>query len=491
MRKIVIAEDEALLRRALRKIIEEQEKYEICFEATNGQQALEYLTSHKTDILLTDIRMPIMDGLTLIEKISEQKIVVKAIVISGYNDFEYARHMMHNGAAAYLLKPLVPTELLEKLETICNTLQVEEFNRNILKSQKFRNLQEHKEVHFTNECALSLLSAMSLFACCIDFVYNQDRNDILVLQLQLEELFYPCCCFLMDNYLYIVYRLDSSTKDRVELVLELQSYCDEKQIAAHIGVGLPVSNMMQINDSMKQARKALHYYNNMEINEFVDYERISLLADNTLPYPLAEEKKLMEAVSRRTPEDIESAIVDFSNAISRQSTDSILHILTELAIFCKRDLLQYHIALEWENVFSNIELHKPWQMIRDLIKDLLIQGNQMLLASRGSSNDSFVSQAKEYITQHAFGQITLDDVTNSCFVSKSYFCKVFKEETGTTFKIYLNSVRIDNAKELLKNTSLKNYEISQVVGFEDPSYFNEIFKRMTGMTPSEYKNNIQ
>lgn len=487
MWKIVIAEDEALLRRALRKIIGEQEGYEICFEATNGQQAFDYLTSHKADILLTDIRMPIMDGLTLIEKINEQKLTLKAIIISGYNDFEYARHMMRNGAAAYLLKPLVPTELLETLEAISNTLQLEETNRNILKSHKFKELLEHQEVHFTNECSSSLLNATSLFACCIDFVDKQARKDVTALQIQLEDLFYPCCCFLMDNYLYIVHNIDEPNKERIELVLELQSYFEKNQTVTRIGVGLVVSSIMQINTSMQQARKALHYYRNMETNEFVDYERISLLTDNTLPYPLTEEKKLMEAVSRGTPENIKEAIIDYSSAISNQNTDSILHILTELAIFCKRDLMQYHIHLEWEKVFASITLHKPWQSILDLIKDLLLQGNQKLVTSRGLSNVSFTTQAREYIKLHACEQITLEEVTNSCFLSKSYFCKIFKEETGMTFKAYLNSVRIDLAKELLRTSSLKNYEVAQAVGFEDPSYFNEIFKRMTGMTPAEYK----
>lgn len=111
-----------------------------------------------------------------------------------------------------------------------------------------------------------------------------------------------------------------------------------------------------------------------------------------------------------------------------------------------------------------------------------------LLDAGANSNTSTILKAKQYIREHAFQALTLEEVANFCYLSKSHFCKIFKRETGMTFKAYLNQQRIEAAKNLLKTTAFKNYEIADALGFTDPGYFHELFKKTVGMTPVEYRN---
>lgn len=488
--KVLIAEDEYLLQMALHKIISEQPDFEICFEAGNGKAAIDYLCCNKADIVITDIRMPVMDGLELITQIRDNGIRVKTIVVSGYNDFEYAKHMLNHGAFSYLLKPLVPEELIETLHAAAAAIREEERRLNILKSHKFNALQQKSYVHFTDEMPPALLNAHEVYACCVDFGCSPRKASVEAFQYDLESIFYPGCCFLLDSYLYLITNLDEPKRDRIEITTELQSYFSDIDIPVKIGIGLTVSSMMDIYQSMKQARRALRFYERLPYNEFVDYERISLLEDPTIPYPLTEEKSLLEAVRLHHPETVNMQIIEFQNHLAYQDKDVAYQMLTELTISCKRELALYQIARNrWTDILFQIEHRYPLDSILEHIRQLLLDAQQQLRESHMAGNRSAVVTACDYIERHLKEPITLEEVANECFLSKSHFCKIFKEETGKTFKAYLNEKRIECAKILLKNSSLKNYEVALEVGLEDASYFNELFKRMAGMTPAEFREN--
>lgn len=488
MFKIVIAEDEFLLQKALQKIISQQTDYEIIFTAPNGKAAFEYLLSHKADILITDIRMPVMDGLELVAKITDSGIRIKTIVISGFNDFNYAKHMLKHGAFSYLLKPLVTEELLSTLAEAARTIQEEESKRNILKSHKFNALQQNGYVHFTDELPSVLLNSRRLSACCADFKNSPSKAAIANFQFDLESRFYPCCCFMLDAYLYLVTSLDDPERDRIEIVTELQSYFSGRNIPVRIGIGLTVFSMMDIHQSMKQARHALRFYEALPFDEFVDYERIPLLEVPAIPYPLTEEKNLLESVYSHSPERIQQHITQFHACLSGQDKDVIYQTLTELAVSCKREFSGYHLDYcDWDEIHFQIQHRQKWSSILYGIRKILLYIQLQLTESRRLANCSASITARKYIEEHMKEPLTLDEVANACFLSKSHFCKIFKEETGKTFKAYLNDIRIERAKDLLKNSSLKNYEIAQEIGIEDASYFNELFKKITGMTPVEFR----
>ena len=488
MFKIVIAEDEFLLQKALQKIIIGQTRYEISFTASNGKAALDYLLLHRADILITDIRMPVMDGLELVTKIKDSGIRIKTIVISGYNDFEYAKHMLKHGAFSYLLKPLVTEELLSTLAEASRTIQEEESKRNILKSHKFNALQQNGYVHFTDELPSVLLNSHRLFACCTDFKSSPAKTDIADFQFDLETRFYPCCCFMLDNYLYLVTSLEDPERDRIEIVTELQSYFTDRNISVKIGIGLAVLSMMEVYQSMKQARHALRFYKALPFDEFVDYERIPLLEVPAIPYPLTEEKNLLESVYSHSPDRIQQHITQFYTYLSGQDKDVIYQTLAELAVSCKREFSGYQLEYcDWDEIHFQIQHRQKWSGILYGIRKILLYIQLQLTESRRLANCSTAMTARKYIEDHMKEPLTLDEVANACFLSKSHFCKIFKEETGRTFKAYLNDIRIERAKDLLKNSTLKNYEIAQEIGIEDASYFNELFKKITGMTPVEFR----
>lgn len=249
------------------------------------------------------------------------------------------------------------------------------------------------------------------------------------------------------------------------------------------------SSMMDINQSMKQARHALRFYEALPYNEFIDYEQICTKEVPAIPYPLAEEKNLTETVYQHNPGGIHEYITWFETYLSGQDIDIIYQILTELTVNCKREFSNYKLNYcNWDDILFQIQHRHFWQDILYSIKETLLNAQQQLTEIRRQENCSTSASARKYIEQHLKEPLTLEDVANACFLSKSHFCKIFKEETGKTFKTYLNEVRIERAKSLLRHSSLKNYSIAKEVGIEDASYFNELFKKTTGLTPNEFRN---
>lgn len=488
MWKIILAEDEPLLRKALKKILLANPDYEICLEATNGIAVLEYLRSYKADIIISDIRMPAMDGLELIQKIYEQNISIKTIILSGYNDFEYARHMLIYHAFSYLLKPVVPEELIKTVENACLQIIREQTNNSILKSHKFHDFQNQGYAHFTNEMPSCMLHSNHLVTCCIDFEKQPEKEHLVQWQLDFERTLYPCCCFWLDSYLYLVIDLDFPDKDLTESITEVQMYFENNRTSVRIGISLETHNMMEVSQSMKQARKSLRYYHDLPYHKTVYYERISLLEEITASYPLTDEKGLIDAVIGQNQNNIVKYIENIRIFLSHQSTELIYQNMTELFFSCKRELIQYRIPANWDDLYYSIQAKEPWEKLLDQLKDILINYHLNLQVARKSSSTPVVIKAKKYIQEHYTEPLTLDEVANYCFLSKSHFCKIFKTETDVTFKTYLNLVRIEAAKRLLKTTVLKNYEIAESIGFDDPSYFNGLFKKIVGMTPNEYRN---
>ncbi len=489
MWKIMLVEDESLLRKALRKTISGNPDYDVCYEAVNGISALEYLQSHKVDIIVSDIRMPAMDGLELIKRIHDMDISVKIIVLSGYSDFEYARHMLKYHAFSYLLKPIVPEELMETLGLACEEIRQQEKKKSILKSHTFQNFQKEGYVHFTNELPCSLLHSSKLTACCMDFEGTPEKEDLMQWQFELERSLYPCCCFWLDSYLYLVIDSSSPDRDLTETIVEVQLYFENQNIAIRMGVGLNVSSMMEISSSISQARQALHHYHQLPLHEIVYYQRISLLEANagSSSYPLTGEKNLLSAVISLDEADLHPYIVSIQKHLEPQGTELIYQNLTELIFACKRELSQYNFVAEWENLYYSVRARDPWELILERLEKILTDCHQSLLTTRDSSSASMIIKARQYICQHATEPLTLDEVASYCYLSKSHFCKLFKSETGETFKSYLNQIRIDLAKELLKTTGMKSYEVAEAIGFDDASYFNELFKKKWGMTPNKYR----
>ena len=144
--------------------------------------------------------------------------------------------------------------------------------------------------------------------------------------------------------------------------------------------------------------------------------------------------------------------------------------------------------MEWEDLYYAVRNRIPWEQTLQQLENLLESCHLNLLEARANSNTPTILRARQYIREHSSQALTLDEVANYCYLSKSHFCKIFKTETGMTFKAYLNQQRIESAKNLLKTSSLKNYEIAETIGFDDPSYFHELFKKSVGMTPTEYRN---
>ena len=490
MWKIILAEDETLLRKALKKILSSNSDYEICCEARNGMEALKYLETHKADIIISDIRMPNMDGLELIQKIKEKNISIKTIILSGYSDFEYARHMLIYNAFSYLLKPVIPEELLKTVDEACQEIKREQRNNSIIKSHTFQSFQHQGYAHFTNEMPSAMLQSEHLIALCIDFEKQPTAESLIQYQLDFEKIIYPCCCFYLDSYLYLVADISLPEKDLDEILSDIQMYYENISTSVRIGIGLETDTMMGVSLSMKQARKSLHYYHNLPYHTAVSYERISLIENTASTYPLTEEKNILDAVMSTEKENIHTCMLQIQKHFSSQSTEIIYQNISELFFACRRELSRYRVPIEWDDFYYSIQIRLPWKKLLTQFETMLTDYHSALQTARKSGNAPVIIKAKKYIEEHFKESLSLDEIADYCFLSKSHFCRIFKNETGLTFKAYLNQVRISSAKVLLKSTSWKNYEIAEHIGFDDTSYFNELFKKSTGMTPNEYRKSL-
>lgn len=416
MLTMLIVDDEYLVRFGLTESIDWSEyNIEIVGEASDGDEGLELALKYKPDIILTDIRMPTMDGLELMTKIRENSLESSIIVLSGYDEFEYAREAMQHGAESYLLKP-IENEIL--IKTVLNVAR------------------KAKEKISTRQYYEKLKSELTSIKR--QFLQDLILGNIMGKKEIIEKITFLDLPMDIENNFIIVIRIDHY-ESIVQKCSKEQLNFFKEAIVRQISHGLLLNDQYMgvfIESFPGEWVVVMHIRNIHEgIIEFVKEQNMELI------------RRLKDEFSYSVLIGISSLCEDIAN---------INQAYKEACTACGNKLLTGCSSVAYA-------------------KDLDVVGCRREIKS-----------AVKYIKDNYRKNITVDMAAKDLFISASSLMHLFKNELGKTFYDCLTEYRIEMAKELLKESGYKIYEISEKVGFNDEKYFSQVFKKVTGISPSEY-----
>ena len=517
--KIFLVDDDKIIRQGIRKILEKSDlNCTIIGEASDGELALQELqTIEDIDLIITDIRMPVMDGLELIRKIRKFNTIVRIVVLSGFDDFKYVRNAFMDGAVDYVLKPINKEEfliLMQKLQVDIESDdkekgQIEEYHNlflektiNKLLHSKFQNSEDLEQkvtqlgINIIGSFAVMILRADNNYK---DFNREFSYESILekafikltnLFRLDLNYKFYSFVTF--DSIVILVEgdKLPVSSEVFNKYHLFIKNTPLNDFLTFTLGISKIFNHLMNASDAYEEAMKASEARFYLGKNTFITYDQVEkdyceliinieeLIRDLALAYELCDYMKVKEELEKvfLSMHGIEP--LEFRNRIK---------MIIERLMFQVRDLQEamqqcdfdYEYFILYVNTIDELKIHF-------LIKSQSII--EYMKTEREKRSKKRIEMAKKYIEMHYKEAITLNEVADYIELNSSYFSSLFKKETGENFSEYLLNIRINVAKKLLLDPKVKVYEIGNKVGYEDVVSFGRAFKKKIGMSPKEYRN---
>ena len=542
MLKIFLAEDEVVVRETIKRMIPWEELgFELVGEAADGEMALPLLIRQQPDLLITDIKMPFMDGLTLARLAKKEIPGLKVVILSGYDDFNYAKQAIGIGVEDYLLKPITKNALIERLSEIRSRYEHEKTQKEYY--EKFQREMQAYEKNSSRDFFEALVGGsmdmMEVYKraeklgldivaeaynvliftmnCDEDFSGQRDEYSSWEAEsLELLENFFAghssAMLFRSNIFSYGVLlkgqreAIEENTRACVDEIRKILSRQDGRR-EWFLAVGQSVERLSQIQKSYHTASRAFSqrylydenilYYDEMETMEHPggqaeteDNAYLQKVDVNALNPAI-----LQKFLSNGLQEETENFVKDYFYAIGQEPMESlvfrnyvILNVRFSVISFIKGlgcDTNEMESA-DTEEVLA--ESGKNMESAIAYAKKMISQAIEIRDQTSGNKNRSILKTAVDFIDSHYMDEeISLNTVANVANVSSNHFSALFSQNMGQTFIEYLTTLRMNKAKELLRCTGMRSSEIAGEIGYKDAHYFSYLFKKTQGMTPSDYR----
>ena len=474
---IVIVDDEKLIRQGIKKILTNSFGGLITvLEARNGNEGYELSRKERPDVVITDIRMPEMDGVEFMKKLRELEHSPAIIVLSGYDDFTYAKAAITNGALSYILKPVDTNELLNAVNAAITAVNKEEKERN---EQALRMIMSEG----------SLSGNTELSGC----KFQNGMYCISSIGRHCSEAF----AALFEQVQY--YTL-AEKKDFVSLVIPREAlYLIESDIgmsAFTTGISTSADSVMEIRTLRRESHSAVlqaffsggsqqkkpgifYYTKDCAVSDFSEID--------------ARYEKCIGCLDLFVTEDVLKTLgvmFDFSAFEPGQRAECLRYLYEKIVNnlfkrypgYSDSDMYLHIKGIMIENIWQTESLAEWKGYISDYIVYLAMQ------LKKRSDTYPFVTKAIGYVNKHYTENINMTIVANQVSVNYTWFSEKFKEQTGVNFNDYLKRLRIEESERLLEKGCYKVYEVAERSGFGDVKYFMKTFRDATGMSPTEWKN---
>ncbi len=513
MKKVMLVDDEIVVRENISACLEwEKEGFFYCGDAPDGEMALPLIEKWKPDILITDIKMPFMNGLELSEIVRQRLPDTKIVILSGHDEFTYARSALRLGVEEYCLKPVSAADLIELLRNISDKIdrerreqQMSRYTREKLFRDLCGGLLPAAEA-LVHSAALSLPLSARCYAVIVWGLRFQDAstqydpqtaaNLSTLLEERLAELGEDWCFKKSRSESVFILRGDSPEELRKRLdhlqTAVLPALEKELSCPITIGVGSIQERLQNIHVSFVEAEEDFSLRRFSARGNQV-WSRIAQGApDTTL---ILDRAKFIEFLKIGTQSQTEAFFQDFATGIQSeqwQSSFYLCYLLNELTLETLR-LAKRMFRLETETELRFAELQKEIDKVtgREQFCRYLIGLLELFWQWRSEATDKYkdmIIRVQHFIeSNYANDRLSLQDAAEHVRVSPSYLSKTFSQETGQTFIEFLTQTRMKKAMELLQTTRDKSYEIAYQVGYNDAHYFSNLFKKMTGITPKEFR----
>lgn len=513
--RILIVDDEKLTRDGLLSSIDWKAlSFDSVDQADDGVNALKIAKSHPPDILLTDVRMPRMNGIQLVEKIQELNPNCAVIFMSGYSDKEYLMAAIKLRAVRYVEKPIFNEEILEAIthsmnEILQNRAQLK--SKALLKKEAISKYAlklthsgyDFKKDHAIEEASLrESIHASTIFTTFIIKINQQWNNplednfttyietfDELIGKWNLAEIHF------IKNDNFLVLHLYGNDRPGEELLIK---------IGNHLKSILPgdLEYFVAVGKTVTGPGKVFESYNSAVIllQSAFFFEYGSLLLDklnaDSLPGSCLHEfsEGFSAAIRDKDVKEAKRLAETFYQTL-KYNRSFLANVIKDLyyKLFLEINYAQYDLKLQTENspsdpesLLDRISNCRILKELHELLLDKIDEFAQKLQTKPEENITIFL--IRDYISKH-YGDYSLSikDISNHVHLSSSYLCTVFKTETGETLNQYITDYRIEKAKQLLSDPRSKVTEISNRVGYSDLNYFGKLFKKVVGVTPSEYR----
>lgn len=537
MYKLLLVDDEVLVREAIAENIHWNELgYELLSVCENGKEAIEYIKKNKVDVVITDICMPFIDGIDLSKYIYENHLPINVIIFSGYNEFEYAKKAIKYGVSEYLSKPVTAYELSEILGNLKKNLDK--------KREVEAEFDKLNKSYFKNRILIQSKIIEKLIMG--NEIEEESRKEIEEYGLQMDYLEYRVAIIKIDIYSdlynanedkikkgemksFVIYNISDEIikkynagevckgdnnkglillwtnhsrefEDKINLIFkEIQEEVFKVlKLTITISVGEIVYSLSDLHKSYKDAEQLLLYRYLWDENQIFDREKLknklngSVNLDNVID-------KVILGIKLNEKKQIEEKIIEIQELLKNayiRKNKICLYLFEIVSQAC--DLLRtYNLTDDFiyrkkEEVITRITESRSLREAMLILKEFCYMSCDEMYKQRDSDGNKQAMLALDYIEKH-YGDfdLNLNVICSYVCVSISHFSTIFKNYTGDTFMEVLMRTRMQKAKELLENTSLKNYEISEKVGFRDPHYFSIAFKKATGKSPKEYVKEVR
>ncbi|WNB92365.1 response regulator [Bacillus sp. NEB1478] len=512
MYKVMIVDDEPVIRNGLKASIPwDREPFELTGAFANGKEALAYFEEQRPDILITDIKMPIMDGIELAREALQIHPSLKIIFVSSYSDFDYVREGLKIGAVDYLLKPtLEPEDLVNLLKKCTHLIEQEQKIQQNLDEYK-QNQQGYHRKELEQKLKLLFTSKQyeydeaewntsfpDGYTVCYGSLNNkkdlEEKKGDLYLSMKSEEAAETFYRHFDEGVMFSLYNADVvlTMPYSSEMKSQLHHIKNELENETEITLSMGYQSgecMNEFQTCFLQAKEACdyhfyhpdhdeiyHFENKFEINQ--EKNNFSILfkeamneSDETRINMLQEQWLKDWEAGTRPPEDIKREAGELLSSRFQRKVDIplLMQKVDELAqteSLAEMKELLFRTIVEWEEGY-----HISFDSL--------------------TSHQQLMEKAIHYIQQHYTSEITLQKIADYTFISKNYFSILFKKYMNQNFLDYVISLRIKKAEELLGNTSLKVYEVAYKSGFNDVKYFSKLFKKLTGYSPVDYREKAQ
>jgi two-component system response regulator YesN len=518
--KVFFVEDEIVTREGIRDNVDwKGNGFEFCGDAPDGEMALPLLQTIKPDILITDIKMPFMDGLELCKIVRESMPGIKIVILSGHDEFEYAQQAIQLGVKEYLLKPVTPHDLHHVLQKMAAQLEQEAKERENL--QKLHDQARENRIALRERLLLKLAIGavspteaieqgqalgMDLIARCYLVVIVKaeppdrseqfDYTDCQRVQRLVSGVVdhNPDVYLLRKGWEELVLIIKGNTPEFLteekDLILErIKQEVGSTRYQLTLGVGTPKKRIADIYQSFVEA--------------WVDSQNAANqggLVDNTAIDKAELLKVDRSAVGNFLRVGVKEDFATFFDTLIRPLGETAIksyliksYIFIDIVLAAARFVSELggdigHIVPALNSIEAVLTKIQTIEQLQQQARQILFNVLDFRDSQNVTQHWQLIQQAKEYIDHHYMdADLSLDEVASQVNLSSSHFSVVFSQETSQTYTEYLTRLRIKKAKELLRMTSLRSTDICFQVGYSDPHYFSHVFGKQTGFSPREFR----
>ncbi|MCR5777009.1 MAG: response regulator [Lachnospiraceae bacterium] len=536
MVKLFLVEDEIIMRDGIKKHIDwKGEDIDFCGEASDGELAFPMILKLKPDILVTDIKMPFMDGLELSKLVKKELPNIRIIILSGYDEFTYAQEAVSIGVEEYLLKPISPAKLLSSIKKVKEKIELsreeagitdwtkeELLEKNTIEQQKLFRAMVSGSMTMTEllEAGKKLdieLTARFYQVTLFNLSFVGETGDIFsekqnTFWKQVNEYLETVDnCYIFDRgteglALLALDETEEGVADKIKQVVEKMISISKNIVDGtyFVGIGSIVNRLSEISKSYDNANRAFSYRYFKKQNQIIDYKDLSVPNSGTMEVDVnavtfnEKNKQAFEKFLRSgSADEITHFLDEIFSSFGEKNVKSLLYLnyITMDLYFAIVSFI-HDIGYEMNDLggdFADINIAIKGISNSDDAKKYLEKGLRNAITLRDSNSvkkySVILKEVLAYIDENFDkDDISLNTVASIANISPNHFSTIFSQEIGVTFIEYLISKRMEKAKELLMTTNLRSSEIAYKVGYKDPHYFSFMFKKTQGITTREYRS---